>query len=537
MARRLQEPFDEASQIQIRAALERIVLSDQFQNARRVSQFLRYIVDETLQGRGDRLKGFAIAVEVFGRDAAFDTENDTIVRVQAGQLRRRLALFYADEGSGETLHITVPKGSYVPVFEHLDGADGPATMIAQPAALPRGPSIAVLAFDNLSDDPAQSHFADGISEEIINDLTKFRDLSVVARNASFHYKRHPADVRRIGEDLGVDYVLGGSVRRAGDRIRVSAQLSDAATSQALFSEQYDRDLTPQNLLNIQEEIADEVVAKLAAPYGVIARIGSHRASRKQTENVNSYEWVLQYYAFEANPTPEEHARLREGLEQTVADDPDYASGWAALAAIYLDEYRFNFNANVERPALALALSAVEQAAALDPQSSMAQHFLFCARYHAGDMDGFRAAGDRAMSLNPNHPDMLADFGTYRAMSGDWEAGLPLVARALAISVFPPGWYHVAFAMHHLRHGRFEAALADAQKIKAPHLLADPGLRAACHGALGEREECRVCLAQIEDVFPDFGSNALRELSKWHLEPKLLDALVGGLEKAGLKISR
>ena len=526
-------PMPEIDEGKVRAALDRVLHSGQFEKTKRASQFLRYIVEETIAGRADRLKGYTIATEVFGRGADFDPDNDTIVRVQAGQVRRRLSLYYADDGRKDSVRIVVPKGSYTPEFR--DGAaapdDAPAAGGPGELSLPRGPSIAVLPFADLSAERECAHFAEGIAAEIINDLTKFRDLLVMASHATFRYRGPHVDVQRLGEELGVEYALAGSVRSAGNRIRVMAQLVDVASNAHVFSDQFDEELTPRNILDLQEKIADNVVAKVAEPYGVIARLGRHRARRNLESGVDSYGCVLRYYRFEANPTPEEHARLRDLLEEVTANDPEYASAWAALAAIHLDEIRLNFNPRRDRPALPLALDAAEKAVRIDPESSMAHHFLFCARFHDGDLRGFSDAGDRAIKLNPNHPDMLADYGLYRVLSGDWEGGLPLARKALSLSAFPPGWYHTAFVLDHYRMGRFEEALADAMRLKSPRLFHDPLLRAICHARLGDRAEARSCLAELETIFPAFRSRATDVFARLNVHPALVATLIDGLDEA------
>lgn len=521
-----------------RDALNRVLRSSQFEKSARASQFLRYIVDETIAGRANRLKGYTIATDVFGRGADFDSDNDTIVRVQAGQIRRRLSLYYADEGQRDPIQIELPKGGYEPLFlqkvpdANVDAPDTSSGMSVSRLTLPRGPSIAVLPFDNLSADNERDYLAEGIAEEIINDLTKFRDLLVVARRTTFRYRGESVDIHQVGEDLGVEYVLSGSVRSAGARIRVSAQLVDAASNINVFSDQYNRELTPKNVLDVQEEISNKVVAKIAEPYGVIARLGQHRSRRIQSSNIDSYGCVLRYYRFEAAPTAEEHALLRDLLEEATEKDPEYASAWAALSAIYLDEARFNLNPKPERPALPLALDAAERAVSIDPESSMAHHFLFTALFHTGDLRGFAEAGDRAIRLNPNHPDMLADLGTYRAISGDWDGGLPLARKAIAISVFPPGWYHCIFSLNHYRLNRLDEALNEALQVRTSGLSADPLLRTICHAQLGNHSVAQSSLAELESLFPEFCANARDFFAFWNFEPALRELVIDGLRKAG-----
>ena len=240
-----------------------------------MQQFLEYIVNETLAGRGDRLKGYNIAVEVFDRPETFDPVVDPLVRIEAARLREKLREYYDTDGQADPVRIELPKGTYTPQIAFQQPAapdtrrDG-AVAIQSPRKLPTGllaagaillvllagfgawrwfnpatplsekASIAVLPFENIGSDPKWDRFADGITEDIVTDLSHSKDLFVVARNSTEVYRDKPADVRSIGRDLGVRYVLEGSIQPSGDQVRVTAQLIDARTGSHVWSERYDR---------------------------------------------------------------------------------------------------------------------------------------------------------------------------------------------------------------------------------------------------------------------------------------------------------
>ena len=320
-------PTDEA----VRAQLARILGSDDFAQSTRIKGFLGFVVEEALAGRGERLKEYSIATQVFERDESFDPQTNTIVRVEAGRLRRRLERYYLTQGRDDEVRIDLPKGSYVPLFRRQRKAQPPSQPSQEAApqpidaafALPSGPSIAVLPFENLSGDPGQAFFADGITEEIINDLTRFPDLRVIARHSTFKYKGQHVDIREVGRDLGVRYVLEGSVRKGGDLLRVTGQLIDAADGSHLFSENYDRDLSAQNILEIQDDISDRIVAAVGQPYGVMARAGARQARAKASHTLDAYDAVLRFYEYWFEHSPERHAAVRSALLRAVELDPGY----------------------------------------------------------------------------------------------------------------------------------------------------------------------------------------------------------------------
>ena len=210
-------------------------------------------------------------------------------------------------------------------------------------APPTGPSIAVLPFDNLTGDPNQEYFSDGITEEIISQLARFTDLMVLARYTCFKYKGESVDVRQLGEELEVHYVLEGSVRRDGDRVRVTAQLLDATNAAHVWSDSYDRDLTAESLLDIQDDISHRVAATIAEPHGMISGHDFAKAKRKPPGELGAYDAVLRWYEFLRRLNPEVHGRLRTLMEQVVDKYPDYALAWVALGELILAEHTFGFN--------------------------------------------------------------------------------------------------------------------------------------------------------------------------------------------------
>ena len=537
-------PGDEA----VRAALDRLLGSADFAQSERMQAFLRFVVEETLAGRAEQLKEYTIATEVFGRDESFDPRTSTVVRVEAGRLRRRIERYYLTDGRSDAVRIDLPKGAYVPLFRRLAG-----TAEAEPAAAPRengaasagspdpaaqlptGPAIAVLPFENLSDDPGQAFFADGITEEINNDLTRFPALRVISRHSTRKYKGNPVDVRDVGRDLGVRYVLEGSVRKAGETIRVTGKLTDAADGTQLFSETYDRDLSAETVLVIQDDITDRIVAAVGQPYGILARSDARQARSKPAEHLDAYEAVLHFYEYWFSYSPELLPRVRTALERAVSVEPGYASAWAGLAVLRLDDVRFGFNPRLASEPLQQALEAAQRAVRLDPENSMAYHALFSTHFHRGELDEFKATGDRAVTLNPNHADMLADFGIMLAFSGDWERGVALADKAIALSPTHPGWFHAARVVDHYRQGAYEAALAKAKLIQMPDFFFGYAMIAMCCGQLGLDREGRRACDRLLELAPEFPDKIWDSLGAWNLPHEIIEQVAEGLRKAGLPV--
>jgi len=236
----------------VRDQLARILNSSGFASSTRLCRFLTHIVNRTLDGDDDSIKEFSVAMEVFDRTADYDPNIDAIVRVEARRLRAKLKAYY--ETANDPVLIELRPGSYVPSFRWL--GTGPVPEQRQDAQPRRRPSVAVLPFVNMSPEPEQDCFCDGISEEILNSLTHLPELDVIARTSSFQFKGVAIDIRDVGQRLGADLVIEGSVRKAGEQLRITAQVVETACGHHLWSETFGREL--KDAFAIQEEIARAV---------------------------------------------------------------------------------------------------------------------------------------------------------------------------------------------------------------------------------------------------------------------------------------
>lgn len=241
----------------IRTQLRRIVESETFARSERMRSFLRFTVQQALEGKADRLKEYVIGVEVYRKPETLDPRYDPIVRVEAARLRSKLRDYYETEGRTDPVAIGFRKRSYAPVFEFR------RTAPAESAVANRGgSSVAVLPFLDISRDGGQECFCDGLTEEVINALAQVAGVRVVARSSVFQFKGQALDVRRIGQQLGVASVLEGSVRRAGQRVRITAQLNSAQDGYHLWARTFDRTLG--NLIGLQEEVSNAIADRFRA---------------------------------------------------------------------------------------------------------------------------------------------------------------------------------------------------------------------------------------------------------------------------------
>jgi TolB-like protein/Tfp pilus assembly protein PilF len=399
-------------------------------------------------------------------------------------------------------------------------------------ALPTGPVVAVLPFENLSEDPQQEYFSDGLTDDIITALSRFKDLFVIARNSTFRYKGQAVDVRQLNRELGARYVLEGSVQKAGETLRITAQLLDSKDGTHLWAETYDRELSASSVFAVQDEVTEQVVATIAGAQGVISRARFAEIKEKPTESLDAYECVLQFGAYNRGSLVAiGHAEVRDALERAVKSDPGYAEAWACLSTIYTDEYRFNYNPRPDP--LDRALDAARRAVRLDPTNQPAHLALAAAYFYRHELDVFFAEAERTIALNPNDAIVLAGLGTRLHWAGD-ERGIVLVRRAMKLDPFHPTWFHVPIASCYFEKCEYEEALAAARKIDMPGYFRAHILLAAIYAELGRQSEARAALEELLKLYPGFTTvKLIEEWRKWNVSDDRTRHYVAALRKAGL----
>ncbi|MDJ0944889.1 MAG: adenylate/guanylate cyclase domain-containing protein [Kiloniellales bacterium] len=422
----------------------------------------------------------------------------------------------------------------------LRPSDGPrevAFVEAAVLALPSGPSIAVLPFANLSGSLEQEYFSDGITEEIITALTRYRELHVRARSATTQYKGQAIDPRQIGQDLDVAYVLKGSIRRASDTIRVTAQLIDTTSAALVWAESYEADLTPANVFNVQAEITEKVVNAIASSYGgAIAKSRLAHARGKPPQSLSAYECVLTARQWIRSPSESNARRAYDCLKPTVELDPNYAHAWALLAYVYAVEYAFEFGlAQAEGgDPRALALEAARRAVELDPGSAEASWALTRAYLVNGDLEKFYDEAERTLLLSPNDI-TIGVIGSWIGYTGKWEKGKALVRKAIALypKTYPKYIWYV-FAKDHYRKGEYEAALDYFHRAFIPGFWLAQLQYAYTYGWLDDEAKASAAVAKLLELRPGYAiENAVHFYRAFGFQPSYIDRMVEGLRRAGL----
>jgi TolB-like protein len=411
--------------------------------------------------------------------------------------------------------------------------DDSAISTAQTSARSAGPKVAVLPFDNLSGDSTQDYFSDGLSEDISTALSRFKDIRVIPASLTLAY-RNSTGLSAVGDELGADYVIGGSVRLTPEAIRISARLIDVSSSTQLWGDTYDRKLSTANLFDIQSDVAQRVVTAIADSSGVLSRVGQHQLVSRTTDSLEAYDCVLRGYAYQTIHTTETHLAARECLERAVQIDPGYADAWAHLGFIYREELFHNRNQLPD--ALERALSATQRAIELDASNPMARYAMAMTKFSLGDINAGMSEAEKVISLNPNDASKVAGLAIAFVRAGYVDRGVELASRMESLLASPPRWLQLAYASAHYQSGEYDQVIEELSRWDEEGINVQWHIhKAAALGQLGKTSEANRELDRIFELFPAFAEDPIGELRKLIWSEDVVRKYYDGLKKAGLQV--
>jgi TolB-like protein len=439
----------------------------------------------------------------------------------------KLDLAFEDLGARSVKNIAKPVRTYRVVAK-----PGPGT-VTVPGPQPRRspvtdkPSIAVLPFINMSADPEQEYFSDGISEDIITDLSKASGLFVIARHSTFKYKGKAVDLQQVARELGVRYVLEGSVRKAADKVRITAQLIDASTGGHLWAERYDRDLT--DIFALQDEITEKIVAALEVK---LTEGEQEQVARRYTDNLEAYDYFLRGRAYQARGSKESNAHAQKVLERAIDLDPTFAGAYAILSYSYFRDW---FNQWSEGPqALGRAFEAAKKAVALDDSLPVARTYLGWVYVWIKQHEEAIAEAKRAIALDPNFAEGYARLGQILIFAGRPEEGIGLVKKAMRLDPHYPPTYLNYLGRAYFEMGKHEDAISALKESlnRDPDFMYARLVLAVLYSELGRKEEAQAEVAEALRISPRVSMEGQRERMAFK-DQAVLERFIDGLRKAGL----
>ncbi|HZI86079.1 MAG TPA: tetratricopeptide repeat protein, partial [Pyrinomonadaceae bacterium] len=422
----------------------------------------------------------------------------------------------------------------------LEITSGSRTPVPSPAVTASGERptmegfwVAVLPFKYRGANADLEALAEGLSEDIVTGLSRFSYLRVIARSSTLHFTSESGDVRQMAHEIGARYVMEGSLRQAGKKLRLTVQLVDASTGAHLWAETYERIFDAESLFELQDDLVPCIVATIADIHGVLPRSMSELVLSREPEQMSPYEAVLRSFNYFQMVTPEELVAARSCLEMAVAKAPAYADAWAMLAVLFGQDYGQGFNLDAD--SLAKGLHAARRAVESGPSNHLAYFGLMQALFFQKEFQSFRNAAERAVALNPMDGNSLAFAGELLTYVGDSDRGLALSGRAKQLNPHHPGWYWYADFFNAYHRGDYQGALSFARKANLPNHWGMHAAIAAAAAQLGEGDVAAKAVRDLLKLRPEFAARVRKESEKWW-QPELIEHFLEGLRKAGLEIA-
>ncbi len=516
------------SKPEVRMQLDKVCRSTVFNEANRLCDFLRYIANEATAGRGKQVNASSIAIDVFKKGADFDANSQSLVRVQAGQLRLRLAKYYSDLAKDDEVLIEVPKGRYAPVFSYVRGALVGQTKAAKKASDVFRLSVLVLPPNNLSGNADFDLTCLGFSEEIVTALTKFPELRTLS--ASSIWEESPSVESLSSEDA--DYALRGSLRAQGHHLRLVFHLISLKDRTQIWSSEYEADGSIQDMFSVQSSIARAVVFALTCPTEPLISGGPSVIGDDPDQSTQAYHAVLDAYEYHHHPSRERHGIVKEKLLVALKKTPSYPEVRSMLAMIYLNEHRYGYLSGPVSPdPLARALLEAQEAVNLSPRSGLCWHYLAQVYFDLRDFGKYHAAIETSLSLSMRHPYVLVEQGHHLWMMGEEERGRQLIAEAFEANPRPPGWYYFGLVHDSISLGRFDLALEQVSKLNTPDFFWANFLAAVVHGHYHHTEASRTALKTLEHQHADFANQAETIIAQAVFPETFKANAIAGLNKA------
>ena len=554
--------------------LEKILRSEDFKRSPRNSDFLKFVVENSLNDDEERLKGYTIGIEVFGKPEDFNPDSDASVRVEATRLRKNLELYYHSQGKDDPIFIKIPKGKYKAIFfsNNNDNASqksrewrayffrnkfitiaiitilallsffaygsiekerSPADIVETPANGPMTPMIAVLPFYTMGGVSSKEIGAD-LSYQLISKLARFDNLEALNAKGASNYQDWNGRSLEIAKELDVHYIIEGSIKKNLDTLHVSVRLLDVRSNNYVWNYSKAHEIDEGGIRPLIDNITNRIASAIGSPYGAIQNSEIARIASYNNGPSRAYSCVIKAYAYFNNKEKQSHKKARACLEEALKNYPSYVEAWSLLSYIYGDEVRYNFNVrDDEAQAEERSLRAAQMAININPNSARAHQYVAEAAKLIKDEALVKHHAKMAIMLNPYDSEILANTAWTYGVLGQWEDAKITAEKAIELNPNYPRWYAGILFAYYFQAGDYENALLHASRYYNEGDLWSHLAMAASYEGLFRHEEAQKHAKAIMDNFPEFVENPREELSYLGFGEPFIDKIIVATRAAGV----
>jgi len=512
----------------IQDEIQKILACPEFTATEQQRKFLSYVVNETLVGRADSIKGYTVATEVFGRAENFDPSLDPIVSIQANKLRRALERYYLLDGKFDPIVIDIPKGTYVPTFTRQKSVqqDEASVDSDKHSKSPKlWPILQITPFKNATGDAGKDYIGTGISTELAIAISQFDNFRVC-------YAREDANQIQVSELP--KFILDGEICQEDETIKLLVYLIDAETHIRVWSDIcVSVDRLP-DLYSFKDRVVHIIASKICGEFGVLPHIIRKETKHRPPRELASHEAILRYWEYEQLLSPDSFQRAFEALTHAVASEPDCSQTLVSFAVLYCTICNLDIE-GFDDPSGKASFYA-EKAALLNPNNQRVLTGLAYARMTAGELSSAINEARQALELSPESLFMLDGIAWLLTLCGEWELGPELAQKVIKLNPYHREIAHDALWVNYLRKGEYNLAYVEAcSRKRYSTLFWDSLIRASTCGLMGKTEEGEKFVNSLLQLRPDFPANGRKLVNKFIKFQDISEKILTGLRVSGLKI--
>ncbi|KAF2333378.1 tetratricopeptide repeat protein [Flavobacterium nitrogenifigens] len=508
--------------------LENVLKFYSFKNSTLLSNFLRYIVTETIDERQQFIKEYSIAVNALSRPSHFNPHDDAMVRIHAGRLRKLLTEYYSSDGKDNSVIIHVPKGGYVPEFVHNNKMRSPDLPVSTNKT---SPVITVFPFKTIAHRPDLEAFSQILSEEISAELSRFQDISVIGHFSSDVIAKINENILEAANLIGADFIITGHIQIISNKLQIRVNLIDSSSGKFILTKLF----TPATLddgIRIQNEIVKDIVASMGGYYGIIFKEMIKTAPSKIANNSVVLKAICSYHEYHCSYSIENYATALSNLTEAVELAPNYAIVWAMLGEMQLASIALgldNCKKTIEKSS-----HCISKALNIDPNCQQAWYALAIINCFKKDQDNCLAAAEQCLKINPNSSGIASGIGCVLIFAGYFEKGFNLLENATHINPAHPWWINVGYCYYYIHKKEYQKSLYWAEKMDFNETIWDSLLKAVSLSLLSEDAKAKTHLNNLLELQPQTATELKETLSSFMFSDEIVFRIINSLKRIGLK---
>jgi TolB-like protein len=517
---------------EITLELQRVLNFPLFKNSPTLSNFLEYIVTETLNGRSKEIKEYNIAVNVLKRPSSFNCSDDAVVRIHAGRLRRILNLYYITEGITNPFYIDIPKGSYVPYFKVNNKNDNNINSNTFSFPSSTNPIVAIFPFKCLTEKEEEKIFSLVLGEEVSAELSRFKDISVIGYYSSEMMTKISQNILEAGKIVKADYIITGSIQFIGERVRIRLNLLMASTGEVMMTKALNKEIEI-GMSEIQDEIIQSFTGAIGGYYGRIFQEMGTASPLKASANTKIRQGIYAYYKYQRSFSIDNFKTAVSTLEETVQYHPDSAVALAMLGELYLDGIVLAIE-TIADPFDAGCRYSTE-ALRIDPLCQHAWQTLTWVYLFKKDKEACLRSALQCVELNPNSTVVTCSVGFVLVCAGHFEEGYNLIEKGIRLNPDYPWFVNGGLSFYYLHKKEYATAFHWAEKMNTGETFWDPLLKLVSLSYIEENPNTKKNLEKLLELLPDAPAKMREMIPCLILSDSLALQITTGLEKAGLQL--